>query len=107
MGMVDDIITDLTAELQITDENFNADLLAIKVASAYREVVTARKYPSAYEAESIEQDMLRYYSNVRDIALYDYNMVGAENEQSHSENGITRNFSKRDSLFSGVIPLAR
>lgn len=107
MGMIEDIITDLTTELQITDNNFNADLLAIKVNSAYREVMNVRHYPALYGEEEKANDMSRFYSNVRDIALYDYNLVGAEYEESHSENGIVRNFTNRDSLFSGVIPLAR
>lgn len=106
MALVDDIVTELTTELTITDPDFNAVLLKSKVDSAYEEVKEARKYPSTYTDTVIETDMARFKRNVKNIALYDYNKIGAEFEDSHNGNGTSRNYSDRSKLFGGVIPIA-
>lgn len=105
--MENELIEDLTAELQITDELFNASLLEIKVKNAIKEVKRARNYPSHYTEQMIDDDMERFYSQIRNIALYDYEQIGAENETSHSENNISRSFIDRDKLFAGILPLAK
>lgn len=105
--MQTELITDLTEELTITDANFNSDLLTIKVKNALKDVRKARNYPSTYTAEMIDSDIQKYYPQARAISLYDYNMVGAEYEESHSENNISRVFVERQKLFAGIIPLSR
>ena len=105
--MEEELIEDLTIELSISDADFNTDLLTQKVKNALREVKTARNYPASYTDDMIDADLKRYYSQTRSIALYDYNKVGADFEDSHSENGISYSFSERDKLFAGIIPLAR
>jgi hypothetical protein len=105
--MENELIEDLTAELQITDKLFNASLLEIKVRNAIKEVKRARNYPSHYTEQMIDDDMERFYSQIRNIALYDYEQIGAENETSHSENNISRSFIDRDKLFAGILPLAK
>lgn len=107
IGLEQEIVADLTAELSISDENFNPDLLLSKVRNALREVKKARKYPSYYTDSQIERDMYDYYSNVRNVALYDYNLIGAEGQTSSSENGTSRAYVERDKLFSGIIPLSK
>lgn len=108
MGLTlqDEIIADLTLELG-AEPTFNADALRQKVINAIREVKTARKYPSYYTEEQIARDLYNFYSNVRNIALYDYNKIGGEFEQSHNENSVNRSFVDRNSLFGGVIPLCK
>ena len=106
LTMQDKLIADLTAELG-TEPTFNADALKQKVISAIREVKTTRKYPSYYTDEQITADLYKFYSNARNIALYDYNQIGAEFQQSSSENGTSRSYTDRKSLFNGVIPLCR
>lgn len=106
--MVTDIIDALTDELSATDELEVSDkLLSAKVENAYREVRAHRRYPSSYDEEDIESDMERYYANVRALALYDYNQSGAEYQTSHNENAVSRNWANRESLFRGVIPIAK
>ena len=107
IGLEQEIVADLTVELSISDENFNADLLLSKVRNALREVKKARKYPAYYADSQIDKDMYDYYSNVRNIALYDYNLIGAEGQTSSSENGTSRSYVDRNELFSGIIPLSR
>lgn len=105
--MQTDLVADLTAELTITDANFNSNLLTIKVSNAIKEVKRARNYPSTYSAEKIDSDIQKYYSQARAIALYDYNAVGSEYEKTHSENNISRTYVEREKLFAGIIPLSR
>lgn len=107
ISLEEEIIADLTAELQITDKNFNSALLLSKVRNALREVKKVRKYPSYYTDSQIDRDMYDYYSNVRNIALYDYNLIGAEGQTSSSENGTSRSYVDRSELFSGIIPLSK
>jgi hypothetical protein len=106
VGLQEELIADLTIELE-KEPTFNAEVLKQKVVSAIREVKTARKYPSYYTEEQINADLYSYYSKIRNIALYDYNKIGAEFEEGHNENSVNRTWEKRNSLFSGVIPLTR
>lgn len=106
ISLEDEVMEDLKAELSL-DPTFNETLLLSKVKNALREVKRARKYPSYYTEEQIQSDMQDYFSNIRNIALYDYNQIGAEYEESHSENSVSRHFVERDKLFAGIIPLSR
>lgn len=98
-----EISADLITELGIKD-NAEISALNIKIKNAIREVKRARNYPSHYTDEMISKDMEKYYSNIKDIALYDYNQMGAEGQISHSENGIGRTWKDRKECFNGVIP---
>lgn len=102
-----EIIADLTVELEIADKNFDSILLRSKVQNALREVKRARKYPGSYSDSRIERDMRDYYSNIRNIALYDYNTIGMEFQSSSSENSTSRVMTDRDKLFAGIIPISR
>ncbi len=106
ISLEQEIVADLTAELSISDENFNAELLLSKVRNALREVKKARKYPSYYTDSQIDKDMYDYYSNVRNIALYDYNLIGAEGNKSRSENSVSITFQDRNELFGGIVPIS-
>lgn len=105
--MKEEIIEDLKSELSITEgDKFNLSLLTSKVNGAYRAVKTARKYPASYTEAMIEKDMEKYYTQVRDIALYDYNQVGAEGQTQFTQDGVTVHYLERDKLFYGVLPIA-
>ena len=106
LTMQDELVADLTLELQ-NEPTFNADVLTQKVVNAIREVKKARKYPAYYTEEQITKDLYDFYSNARNIALYDYNKMGAEFEVSHNENSVSRSFVDRNSLFSGIVALSR
>ena len=101
-----EIVSDLETELK-EEDNVDADLLAAKVKSAIREVRTALKYPPYYTDAMIESDLENYYTQIKAIALYDYNKIGAEGQDSYSADGESIKYSDRDKLFDGVIPFAR
>ena len=107
ISLEEEIIADLTAELQITDKNFNSALLLSKVRNALREVKMVRKYPGYYTEEQITADMYDYYSNIRSLVLYDYAQAGAYGEESHSEDSTSRSWVDRNKCFAGIIPLSR
>jgi hypothetical protein len=102
-----ELVADLTDELSEGDELFNEKLMLSKIRNAIREVKRVRNYPSSYTDEMIDNDMYGFYSNIRNIALYDYNMIGVEGQSSGGENGTSRTYVDRDKLFNGVIPLSR
>lgn len=105
--LLDEIVSDLTEELQ-NESTFNADILRAKVKSAIREVREKRMYQNvSYSETQINADMQNFYSVIRNVALYDYNMLGAEGETSHDENGTARTYVKRSTLFSDVIPFVK
>lgn len=102
-----DLLEDLTAELSETDPNFRQSLIIPKIKEAIREVRRARNYPKYYSESAIVEDLEDYYSNIRNIALFDYNKIGGEFEESHSENSVSRSWEDRNKLFAGIIPLSR
>lgn len=106
-GLEQEIFAELSAELSVSDKNFNETLLFSKVRNAVREVKRARNYPKTYSDSQIEEDMCDYFSNIRNIALYDYNQIGSEYESGHSENSVSRNWIDRNSLFNGICPFVR
>lgn len=108
--MREEIIEELKAELSEDGEALDATalkLLESKVRGAIREVRATRRYPSSYTAEMIDADMEKYYSNAKNLALYDFNHIGIEFQVGSSENGISRTYAERESMFSGVIPLGK
>jgi len=103
----EEVITGLTVELN-SDPDFSAEILEQKVENVVNEIIHARRYAQAgYSDERIEADMENYISNIRNIALYDYNQSGLDFQSSHTENGTSRSFMSRNRLFYGILPLAR
>lgn len=107
LTLENDILEDLTAELSETDPNFKQSLIIPKIKGAIREVRRVRNYPKHYTDDMIAEDLQNYYSNIINIARYDYNLIGGEGNQNRSENGTSITFVDRDSLFAGIIPLSR
>lgn len=107
VGLEEEIMADLTAELSLTDPNFSAALLLPKVRNAMREVKRARNYPASYTSEQIEADMYDYYSNIRNISLYDYNQIGNEFSTSSSENSVGIHWMDRNKLFTGICAFVK
>lgn len=106
VGLQGELLADLTAELK-SEPTFDSNKLLQKVIGAIREVKRVRKYPFHYTDEQMQRDLYEYYSNIRNIALYDYNKIGAEFEQSHNENSVSRSWIDREKLFYGILPLSR
>lgn len=109
VGLEQEIFADLSAELSVSDKNFNETLLLSKVRSSIRSIKGARKYqnnPEFYDDDRIEKDLHNYFENIRGLALDRYNRIGADGESSHSENGTSRVYEDEKRWFSGVIPIS-
>lgn len=101
--LINDIVSELTIELEPTDPRFNADVLEVKVRNAVREVKMRRNYPKTYSQAQITTDLENYYSSIMNIARYDYNQIGAEGESEHQESSVTRKWADREKLFHGIF----
>ena len=103
-SLIADIVKDLCIELDVQPYSNDYKTLEIKVKNAYAEVKSARRYRGYHKAEFIEVDMQDYRSNIHDLALYDFNQIGAEGQTSHNENSISRTWKTRESCFKGISP---
>lgn len=99
--LIIEILEDLTTELGLKKDSDIA-VLASKVKNAYREVKRTRNYQTCHSQEFIDKDMENFYSNIRELALYDYNQVGVEGQVSHNSNGTSRTWKDRKECLSGV-----
>lgn len=109
VGLEEEIMADLTAELSVADPKFSPALLLPKVRSAMRSIKGARKYqnnPEYWTDERIEKDLHNYFENIRGLASDMYAKIGAEGEKSHSENSTSRTYQDEKRWFSGVIPIS-
>lgn len=103
VGLKDEIIAELTIELK-NEPTFDADILAIKVRDAYRKVRSRKCYENtSYTEEQIEKDLYdRHYQDIKDVALYNFAIQGANFQISHSENNISRTWRTEDEILSNV-----
>lgn len=100
--------TDLAAELAGSGAEVLQEVLAVKVKAVVRELLGIRSYKhSGLTDEEIEEDIDNYYTQCMNVARYDYNQLGAEGEESHNENGISRKYIERGKLWSGVVPFVK
>lgn len=99
--LIEEIFKDLSTELGLIKETDKA-VLTSKVKNAYREVKRTRNYQSYHTQDFIDNDMNNFYSNIRELALYDYNQEGAEGQTNHSENGTSRVWKDRKECFNGI-----
>lgn len=90
------------------DPSFNPDIVASKVSSVVRELIQRRRYNKSKMTDAqIEEDLENFYPQVLNVARYDFNTIGAEGEDRHTENGVDRTFTERNKMWSGVVPIGR
>lgn len=107
VGLQEELIAELTTELS-KDPAFDAELLKAKVIGAIREVKRRRNYSAtSFDEKRIDEDLHDYYSVIRDVALFDYNQIGAEGQKSHNENSVSRTWVDREDLFKSVCAFVK
>lgn len=105
--LLKELNTDLEVELASElHEDSDKALLSSKVKAAYYAVKRKRNYQEHHTEEFINKDMKSMYDIIKDLALYDWNHIGAEGETSHSENGISRAWNPRENILREVTPFA-
>ena len=104
----EELKNDLAAELTGSGVEVLTTVLAVKVKAVVRELLSMRGYEnSGMTDEEIEADIERYYTQCMNVARYDYNQLGAEGEDTHSENGVSRKYVGRGQLWAGVVSFAK
>lgn len=107
LSFMDELLADITIELTKMQIRFTEEELSSKVKSVIREVMEARNYPYYYTKQMVDDDIQKYYSKIKRIVCYDYTTLGADFEISDSANDVKREYVKRESLFSGILPLSK
>ena len=105
VDIVKELLTEFTKAFA-NDDTFDSSAMEDKIKGALNEVQETRRYPSYYTESQIVNDLNKFYSTIKNVALYDYNQIGAEFQESHNENSVSRSWKEREKLFSGVIPIA-
>ena len=103
----DELLKDL--QIELADELHNeSDVarLSLKIKNAIREVIQHRNYQKHHDKAFIDRDIQQFYSVVHNLVIYDWNTIGAEGEQSHSENGTSRSYIDRGKHFAAVTHFA-
>ena len=95
-----------TSDVVVFDEKENNPLIEQLIRQAKEDVISKRCYPSNYTEKQIDDDLKRYESVIVNLAVYDYSQAGERFMESYGENGISRKWKERDSLFVGVFPFA-
>lgn len=101
------MLADLTAELSSDATEVDTALLTAKLNNAIRDVIRAINFPPYYTAKQREDGLIKYYGNIHDLTIYDYNQIGAEGEVSHNENGTNRTWKSRKECFNGIVAFAQ
>lgn len=105
--MTEEIVSDLKAKFNGEPELTDA-IIESEVKGAIRELKMKRNYVATSMSEDdIEEDIENYYSVVKKVAEAQCAKLGAEGEQSHSENGISRYYVNEDELWKGVHAFVR
>ena len=107
MALADELLDDLGAELEATDPDYNSAILSTKINVAIKKVTNARNYPDYYTQETINTDLEKYYTQIRDIALYMYNNVGVDFDKNYTSNKMSREVISESELYRGIPKIAR
>lgn len=107
MALADEILADLGSELEATDPDYNSAILSTKINIAIKKVTNARNYPDYYTQETINTDLAKFYTQIRDIALYMYNNVGVDFDESYTSNKMSRTVISESELYRGIPKIAR
>ena len=104
VGLRDEIFAELKNELESVP-TFNAVTLKSKVNDAYRKVRSRKAYENtSYDELQIEKDLRnRHFQDIKDVALYNYNKIGAEFQTSHNENSISRMWRTEDEVLGNIV----
>lgn len=91
----------------VFDKKEDNPLLEQLINQATKEIANKRRYPEDYTKEEIESDLENYESVIVNLVVYDRVKLGGDFQQSDSENGKSRSWVDRSTLFNGVYPIAR
>ena len=97
----------LTSSTVIFDRKEDNLLLEQLINQATEDIKNKRRYPKDYTKEEIEEDLKKYESVLVNVVVYDRMKLGGDFQQSDSENGKSRTWVDRNTLFKEIYPIAR
>lgn len=101
---MDGFIEEIKKMITEYDEQITVSDLVINLAiEAFKEL---RNYPGAWDEDKILTDLEKNKAKIAMAAIEIDSKNGAENQLSHSENGISRTFSKYLMAYNGVVGFA-
>ena len=98
---------DTTKDVVVFDNKEDDLLIEQLIKQATEDVKAKRNYPDSYTEEMITEDLKQFEGVIVNLAVYDHSQAGEEFMASFGENGVSRTWKDRDSLFVGVFPFVK
>ena len=96
-----------TSDVVVFDMKEDNPLIEQLIKQAAEDVKATRNYPDSYTDEMITEDLKKFENVIVNLAVYDHSQAGEAFMASYGENGVSRTWKDRDSLFAGVFPFAK
>lgn len=97
----------VTSDVVVFDKKEDNPYIEQLIKQARNEVVSKRNYPESYTDEKISEDLKQFEDVIVNLSVYDHSQAGEAYMASYLENGISRSWKDRDSLFVGVFPFIK
>lgn len=91
----------------VFDEKECNPLIEQLLEQARKEIISRRNYPETYTQDQIDRDVQKFENVMVNLAVYDRSQAGEAYMASYSENGVSRTWKDRESLFVGVFPFVK
>ena len=98
---------DTTKDVVVFDNKEDDLLIEQLIKQAPEDVKNRRNYPDSYTEEMITKDLKQFEGVIVNLVVYDHSQAGEEFMASFGENGVSRTWKDRDSLFVGVFPFVK
>ena len=98
---------DTTKDVVVFDNKKDDLLIEQLIKQATEDVKARRNYPDSYTEEMITEDLKKFEGVIINLVVYDHSQAGEEFMASFGENGVSRTWKDRDSLFVGVFPFVK
>lgn len=98
---------DITKDVVVFDNKEDDLLIEQLIKQATEDVKAKRNYPDSYTEEMITEDLKQFEGVIVNLVVYDHSQAGEEFMASFGENGVSRTWRDRDSLFVGVFPFVK
>ena len=96
-----------TSDVVVFDNKEDNPIIEQLIKQATEDVKTRRNYPSNYTEEMITEDLKQFEGVIVNLVVYDHSQAGEEFMASFGENGVSRTWKDRDSLFVGAFPFVK
>lgn len=98
---------DITKDVVVFDNKEDDLLIEQLIKQATEDVKNRRNYPDNYTDEMITEDLKQFEGVIVNLVVYDHSQAGEAFMASYGENGVSRTWKDRDSLFVGVFSFVK